>query len=144
MCYFDGLTYPAFLQLLPSTQIAKIMNEVLVGEVKIDNSVRDSIQNSVASFILHLTGEACTKCDREGRKSITGDDILWSVDRLGFKDYEPVLRTFLRRHRAIECEERMRKRQAGEAGPGATAAFSQRPMQAIVIEGSEERPLKRR
>ena len=97
--------------------ISKIISEVLVGDVRIDNSVRDFIQNSVASFILHLTAEACTKCDREGRKAITGDDILWSVDRLGFRDYEPPLRTFLRKHRAIESEERMRKRGSGTTMP---------------------------
>lgn len=130
-------------QLLPLSLITKIMNEVLVGEVKVDDAFKDGIQNCVASFILHLTAEACTKCDREGRKSITGDDILWSVDRLGFKDYEAPLRTFLRKHRAIECEERMRKRRADEGAFSATPPSPLRPVQAIMVD-SPGRPLKRR
>ena len=139
----------ASLQLLPSSLISKIMSEVLTGDVKVDGAVKDYIQDAVASFILHLTGEACNKCDREGRKSLTGDDILWSVDRLGFRDYEAPLRTFLRRHRAIESEERMRKR--GQAMPSdvdAARAVSTgpQPLAAIVVNAGRGsgRPAGRR
>ena len=110
------------MQLLPSSLILKIVSEVLAEDILIDPSVRDYLQTCVGRFILHLTAEACTKCEREGRKAISGDDILWSVDRLGFKEYEAPLRTFLRKHRAIECEDRMRKRQTGATMPGSAAA----------------------
>lgn len=144
----DG-NFRALPQLLPSSLITKIMQEVLTEDVKIDDAFKEGIQNCVASFILHLTAEACTKCEREGRKSITGDDILWSVDRLGFKDYEPPLRTFLRKHRAIESEERMRKRRADEAAFAPTPPSPQRPIQAIMVDTPGEgagpaRPPKRR
>ena len=112
----------AFVQLLPSAMVLKIVSEVLAEDILIDPSVRGYLQTCVSRFILHLTAEACTKCEREGRKAIGGDDILWSVDRLGFKEYEAPLRTFLRKHRAIESEDRMRKRKTGPAIPGSVAA----------------------
>lgn len=147
----------SFGQLLPSALVLRIVGEVLDEDILIEPSVRGYLQTCVSRFILHLTAEACTKCEREGRKAIGGDDILWSVDRLGFKEYEAPLRTFLRKHRAIESEDRMRKRNSGAAMPAIVAAglfppasgaeflnqelFSehapappQRPLQAIVMD----------
>jgi histone H3/H4 len=140
-----------FVQLLPSALILRIVSEVLAEDILVEPSVRDYLQTCVSRFILHLTAEACTKCEREGRKAISGDDILWSVDRLGFKEYEPPLRTFLRKHRAIESEDRMRKRQTGAAAPGAAAAGRLPPaagtefLNQALIDGhgaEEERPLQ--
>jgi histone H3/H4 len=149
-----------FRQLLPSALVLRIVSEVLAEDILIEPSVRDYLQTCVSRFILHLTAEACTKCEREGRKAIGGDDILWSIDRLGFKEYEAPLRTFLRKHRAIESEDRLRKRKTGPAVPGsvaaelflpatgaeflnqelfsghAAAAPNQRPLQAIVVDSS--------
>ncbi len=155
----------AFVQLLPRALIVKIVSEVLAEDILIEPSVRGYLQTCVSRFILHLTAEACTKCEREGRKAITGDDILWSVDRLGFKEYEAPLRTFLRKHRAIEAEDRIRKRQTGPPLPRSVAAglfqptsgaeflnqelfFSghaeaapqDRPLQAIVVDGFPPAP----
>eukprot|EP00960_Hanusia_phi_P038434 753421-Hanusia_phi.AAC.5 len=50
-----------------------------------------------ARFITQVTAEAHEKCKREERKAITGDDILWSINQLGFMHYTKVVRCFLQR-----------------------------------------------
>ncbi len=94
--------------------VLRIMRESQPEDVHFDQPVKERVQECVAAFVLHVTEEACEKCEREGRKAITGDDILWSVEWLGFAGYAAPLRTFLRKHRSIECEDRMRKRRAAE------------------------------
>ena len=102
-------------QLLPSVHILRIMREILPDNSKVSSEAKESVQRKVNEFILHLTAEAAIKCEREGRKSITGDDILWSIERLGFTGYQAPLRAFLQKYRAIESEDKLRKR-ASEGG----------------------------
>ena len=107
---FFCLSIISFAQLFPNSMITRIMREVIPEKVHIDPSFRFCVQHCVSAFIDHITDEACNKCEREGRKSITGDDILWSIERLGFKNYGQPLRTFLRKYRAIDDQDRVKKR----------------------------------
>lgn len=44
---------------------------------------------------------ASDKCRREKRKTVTGDDLLWSMTTVGFKDYIEPLRVYLYRYREV-------------------------------------------
>lgn len=44
---------------------------------------------------------ASEKCQREKRKTINGDDLLWSMATLGFEDYIEPLRVYLARYREV-------------------------------------------
>ncbi|XP_043688002.1 nuclear transcription factor Y subunit B-10-like [Telopea speciosissima] len=46
--------------------------------------------------------EASDKCQREKRKTINGDDLLWAMATLGFKDYIDPLKVYLNRNREME------------------------------------------
>lgn len=44
---------------------------------------------------------ASDKCQREKRKTINGDDLLWAMATLGFEDYIEPLKIYLTRYREV-------------------------------------------
>ena len=46
---------------------------------------------------------ASDKCQREKRKTINGDDLLWAMATLGFEDYIDPLKVYLTRYREVYC-----------------------------------------
>lgn len=62
---------------------------------------------------IHLTRVPCRasdKCQREKRKTITGDDLLWAMCTLGFDDYIEPLKLYLAKFREVG---RLRSRLSG-------------------------------
>jgi Histone-like transcription factor (CBF/NF-Y) and archaeal histone len=64
----------------------------------------EQVQECVSEFISFVTGEASDKCQREKRKTINGDDLLWAVTTLGFENYVLPLKSYLARYRETEGE----------------------------------------
>lgn len=62
------------------------------------------VQECVSEFISFVTGEASDKCQREKRKTINGDDLLWAMTTLGFENYVLPLKSYLARYREAEGE----------------------------------------
>ena len=48
---------------------------------------------------------ASDKCQREKRKTIMGDDLLWAMSTLGFENYTEPLKTYLFRYREVSVKE---------------------------------------
>ncbi|GKE23869.1 nuclear transcription factor Y subunit B-10-like protein isoform X1 [Tanacetum coccineum] len=48
---------------------------------------------------------ASDKCQREKRKPINGDDILWAMATLGFEDYIEPLKLYFNRYREISVKD---------------------------------------
>lgn len=44
---------------------------------------------------------ASDKCQKEKRKTINGDDLIWSLTTLGFEDYIEPLKAYLIRYREV-------------------------------------------
>jgi Histone-like transcription factor (CBF/NF-Y) and archaeal histone len=44
---------------------------------------------------------ASDKCQREKRKTINGDDLLWAMSTLGFEDYIEPLKLYLHKYREV-------------------------------------------
>lgn len=44
---------------------------------------------------------ASDKCQKEKRKTINGDDLLWAMATLGFEDYIDPLKAYLSRYREV-------------------------------------------
>ncbi|KAL4605312.1 hypothetical protein ACB092_09G019600 [Castanea dentata] len=63
---------------------------------------RTGFQECVSEFISFITSEASDKCQREKRKTINGDDLLWAMATLGFEDYIDPLKIYLARYREME------------------------------------------
>ena len=44
---------------------------------------------------------ASDKCQREKRKTINGDDLLWAMSTLGFEEYFEPLKLYLHKYREV-------------------------------------------
>ncbi|GAB4856731.1 Nuclear transcription factor Y subunit B-8, partial [Ancistrocladus abbreviatus] len=76
---------------LPIANISRIMKKALPANGKIAKDAKETVQECVSEFISFITSEASDKCQREKRKTINGDDLLWAMATLGFEDYiEPL------------------------------------------------------
>ncbi|CAL0316975.1 unnamed protein product [Lupinus luteus] len=84
---------------LPIANISRIMKKVLPPNGKIAKDAKDTVQECVSEFISFITSEASDKCQREKRKTINGDDLLWAMATLGFEDYIDLLKIYLARYR---------------------------------------------
>ncbi|KAL0424884.1 UNVERIFIED_CONTAM: Nuclear transcription factor Y subunit B-7 [Sesamum radiatum] len=89
---------------LPIANVGRIMKKVIPGNGKISKDAKETVQECVSEFISFVTGEASEKCQREKRKTINGDDILWAIMTLGFEDYVNPLKLYLTKYREIEGE----------------------------------------
>ncbi|XP_050386204.1 nuclear transcription factor Y subunit B-1-like isoform X1 [Argentina anserina] len=87
---------------LPIANISRIMKKALPPNGKIAKDAKDTVQECVSEFISFVTSEASDKCQKEKRKTINGDDLLWAMATLGFEEYIEPLRIYLARYRELE------------------------------------------
>ncbi|KAI5672319.1 hypothetical protein M9H77_12683 [Catharanthus roseus] len=89
---------------LPIANVGRIMKKFIPGNGKISKDAKETVQECVSEFISFVTGEASDKCQREKRKTINGDDIIWAITTLGFEDYVNPLKQYLNKYRELEGE----------------------------------------
>ncbi|KAF3782229.1 Nuclear transcription factor Y subunit B-3 [Nymphaea thermarum] len=89
---------------LPIANVSRIMKKALPANAKISKDAKETVQECVSEFISFITGEASDKCQREKRKTINGDDLLWAMTTLGFEDYVEPLKVYLQKFREMEGE----------------------------------------
>eukprot|EP00274_Cyanoptyche_gloeocystis_P004798 CAMPEP_0196662438 /NCGR_PEP_ID=MMETSP1086-20130531/48717_1 /TAXON_ID=77921 /ORGANISM="Cyanoptyche gloeocystis , Strain SAG4.97" /LENGTH=89 /DNA_ID=CAMNT_0041997823 /DNA_START=52 /DNA_END=317 /DNA_ORIENTATION=+ len=68
---------------LPIANISRLMKKALPANAKIAKDAKETVQECVSEFISFITSEASDKCQREKRKTINGDDLLWAMSTLG-------------------------------------------------------------
>nr|DAD27910.1 TPA_asm: hypothetical protein HUJ06_029378 [Nelumbo nucifera] len=87
---------------LPIANVSRIMKKALPANGKIAKDAKETVQECVSEFISFITSEASDKCQREKRKTINGDDLLWAMATLGFEDYIDPLKVYLNRYREVQ------------------------------------------
>ncbi|KAL4312728.1 hypothetical protein GQ457_01G049930 [Hibiscus cannabinus] len=87
---------------MPIANVIRIMRRGLPPHAKISDESKETIQECVSEFISFITGEANERCQHEQRKTITAEDVLWAMGKLGFDDYIEPLTVFLNRYREAE------------------------------------------
>ncbi|KAG8085873.1 hypothetical protein GUJ93_ZPchr0010g10290 [Zizania palustris] len=87
---------------LPIANISRIMKKAIPANGKIAKDAKETVQECVSEFISFITSEASDKCQREKRKTINGDDLLWAMATLGFEDYIEPLKVYLQKFRETE------------------------------------------
>lgn len=108
---------------LPIANVSRIMKKALPANAKISKDAKETVQECVSEFISFITGEASDKCQREKRKTINGDDLLWAMTTLGFEDYVEPLKVYLQRFRDMEGEKTaLAGRQGGEKDGGSATS----------------------
>ncbi|KAL2899976.1 Nuclear transcription factor Y subunit B-6 [Bienertia sinuspersici] len=70
---------------MPIANVIRIMRKILPPHAKISDDAKETIQ-------------------REQRKTITAEDVLWAMSKLGFDDYIEPLTLYLHRYRELEGE----------------------------------------
>lgn len=99
---------------LPIANVGRVMKRALPANAKISKDAKETVQECVSEFISFITGEASDKCQREKRKTVNGDDILWAMSTLGFDDYIEPLKLYLAKYREMENEKGTSGRDAEE------------------------------
>ncbi|KAI5277449.1 transcriptional activator hap3, partial [Ascosphaera acerosa] len=84
---------------LPIANVARIMKTALPDNAKIAKEAKECMQECVSEFISFVTSEAADKCQSEKRKTVNGEDILFSLTSLGFENYKEALQIYLTRYR---------------------------------------------
>lgn len=95
---------------LPIANVARLMKNTLPATSKVSKDAKECMQECVSEFISFITSEASDKCLREKRKTINGEDILYSMHDLGFENYAEVLKIYLAKYR----EQQALKQERGE------------------------------
>ncbi|KAK9267115.1 hypothetical protein L1049_009534 [Liquidambar formosana] len=103
-------------RLLPIANVSRIMKKALPANAKISKDAKETVQECVSEFISFITGEASDKCQREKRKTINGDDLLWAMMTLGFEEYVEPLKIYLQKFREMEGEKTSMGRQGEKEG----------------------------
>lgn len=103
---------------LPIANVSRIMKKALPANAKISKDAKETVQECVSEFISFITGEASDKCQREKRKTINGDDLLWAMTTLGFEEYVEPLKIYLAKYREMEGEKTTMGRTGEKDGSG--------------------------
>jgi len=98
------------------------MKKALPANAKISKDAKETVQECVSEFISFITGEASDKCQREKRKTINGDDLLWAMGTLGFENYVEPLKVYLQKYRELEGEKTTMAKQSGDQSPSKDAS----------------------
>ncbi|XP_004507593.1 nuclear transcription factor Y subunit B-3-like [Cicer arietinum] len=94
-------------RLLPIANVGRIMKKALPAKAKISKEAKETMQECVSEFISFITGEASEKCQKEKRKTINGDDLVWAMTTLGFEEYADSLKIYLLKYREIEGDKNL-------------------------------------
>lgn len=98
---------------LPIANVSRIMKKALPANAKISKDAKETVQECVSEFISFVTSEASDKCQKEKRKTINGDDLLWAMATLGFEEYVEPLKMYLHKYREMEGDSKLSTK-AGE------------------------------
>eukprot|EP00249_Psilotum_nudum_P020471 c27718_g2_i1 orf=890-1549(-) len=107
---------------LPIANVSRIMKRALPANAKISKDAKETVQECVSEFISFVTGEASDKCQREKRKTINGDDLLWAMSTLGFEEYVEPLKLYLHKYRELEGEKASISKQGDPSASDAGSA----------------------
>ncbi|XP_004498102.1 nuclear transcription factor Y subunit B-1-like [Cicer arietinum] len=118
-------------QYMPIANVIRIMRRILPSHAKISDDAKETIQECVSEYISFITSEANERCQREQRKTVTAEDLLWAMGKLGFDDYVQPLTFYLQRYRESEGEPASVRRTSALAMPPPqiqNASFSSIPI----------------
>ncbi|KAL8090200.1 nuclear transcription factor Y subunit B-1-like [Apium graveolens] len=91
---------------MPIANVIRLMRKSIPAHGKISDDAKELVQESVSEFISFVTSEANFRCQKEHRKTITAEDVLWAMSSLGFDDYIEPLTFYLDRFREADGGER--------------------------------------
>ncbi|KAI0986262.1 hypothetical protein GJ496_011763 [Pomphorhynchus laevis] len=89
---------------LPIANVAKIMKKAVPNKGKVSKEAKECVQECASEFISFIASEAADRCQREKRKTINGEDLIFALQELGFDYYFDPIRAFLHKYRELVQE----------------------------------------
>ncbi|KAM1256147.1 hypothetical protein ACFX2G_030890 [Malus domestica] len=74
---------------MPTANVVRIMRRVLPPHAKITEAAKETVQECVSEYIAFITAEANQRSQREQRKTVSAEDIIWAMSKLGFEKSTP-------------------------------------------------------
>lgn len=111
----DRALPPASERFLPIANTVRVMRKTLPEWGKISQGSKELVTECASEFISFITSEyvyflpfahpldnrASERCKKDGRKTITGEDLLSSLSTLGFDSYLEPMKTYLYQIREV-------------------------------------------
>ncbi|XP_021767160.1 nuclear transcription factor Y subunit B-10-like [Chenopodium quinoa] len=82
--------------------LVRIIRRVLPSNAKVADGAKEMLQECVSEFISFITSEANERCQQEHRKTITAEDVIVAMSRLGLDHYVEQLSIYLQKYRENE------------------------------------------
>ncbi|CAI9088216.1 OLC1v1022491C1 [Oldenlandia corymbosa var. corymbosa] len=79
------------------------MRKILPPHAKISDECKELVQACTSEFISFITSEANERSQRDCRKTIKAEDVLFSLRHLGFDSYVDPLTSYLNKYRQSEA-----------------------------------------
>lgn len=95
---------------LPIANVDRVMRKALPNNAKISKEAKECMQECVSEFISFITSQSAERCSIDSRKTLNGEDILFSLNSLGFENYAEILRIYLTKYRIFELDEVEKRR----------------------------------
>lgn len=92
-------------RILPVANVARVMRDALPPGIKISNSAKDLANAATSEFVAFVTSEAYDRCKRDGRKTLSGDDLISAFHALGFDNYAIVLAKYLEQYKKYNSKD---------------------------------------
>ncbi|KAB2614414.1 nuclear transcription factor Y subunit B-1-like [Pyrus ussuriensis x Pyrus communis] len=102
---------------MPIANVIRIMRRILPPHAKISDDAKETMQEC-----------ANERCQREQRKTVTAEDVLWAMGKLGFDNYVEPLTIYLQRYRE-DCSS------SGDGGGGSSSASGAQAGSASGVQG---------
>merc|ERR1719461_996595 len=106
------------------------MKRVLPKQAKIAKVAQEAMQEGASEFIAFVASEAAERCMDDNRRTIRPEDLLESLQGLGFEQLIPSLEAFLDRYRSAQ-KKKVAGRQTAAAVPAPPAGGSMVPPPAL-------------
>ncbi|XP_061346738.1 nuclear transcription factor Y subunit B-9-like [Gastrolobium bilobum] len=84
---------------LPMFNVLRIVHQALPPNTKITDELKITMVESVTEFISLITSEANIRCQSEQRSTITTEDLLWAMRRLGSHNFAEFCTLYYNRYR---------------------------------------------
>ncbi|XP_075082928.1 nuclear transcription factor Y subunit B-4-like [Nicotiana tabacum] len=88
---------------LPIANVTRIIRRILPQHAKVSDDAKEAIQELVSEFINHITNIANERCHREQRRTVTAEDVIWAMNKIGLTNYVGPLTLYLQKHREQEA-----------------------------------------
>ncbi|TKY57402.1 Nuclear transcription factor Y subunit B-6 [Spatholobus suberectus] len=84
---------------MPIACVQRLIRKVLPKHAKVTDESKETILECVTEFISFITGEANHHCKVERRKTVTAEDLIYAMGKVGFYEYAELLTIYLHRYR---------------------------------------------